>query len=103
MSEKSRIFKDHKHYFSVWEECAWNCKYNPETKQIETLEPLAWGKTHIIIQKCKTSGDVGLQIIRFESNADQEVIDLKSNPYAGVYLKQTEWEVVRKRLENPIW
>ncbi len=99
----NRVFKDHGHYFSVWSESMWDCKYNPDTKSLDTIAPIGWGKTHIIIQKCATSGDVGLQILRFESNAAQEAVDLKDNPYAGVYLKPNEWEIVKKRMENPKW
>lgn len=101
-TRESRIFKDCKDYFYLWEESAWIQKFNPETKRLDIAEVTGWSKTHIIIQKCAMSGDIGIQILRFESNAEQNTLELKSNPYAGVYLTPEEWKQIENRLDNPL-
>lgn len=103
MDTVEREFTDHGHYFSLWEISSRELIYDMVTKTLKDGPPRTWAKTHIAISKCAVTGDIGVQIIRFQSNAAKEALDLMPNPYAGIYLKPEEWDVIQKRLANPIW
>lgn len=96
MSERS--FLDYGNYFVLIEESTWEGKYNPETKSLDRGEPTGWTKTHIIVQQVVGCGDWGMQILRFHGDKPDGEWELASNPYAGVYLKSSEWRMVWQRM-----
>lgn len=94
--DSSRQFLNKGHYFVLIEESGWEVKYNPDTKKIERGVPIEWARTHIITQRLGGTDEYGMQILRFEGKDEAE--ELKSNPYAEVYLRPEEWAQVIKSL-----
>lgn len=95
----NREFINKGHYFALFEESGWKATYNAETKKLERGEAIGWTRTHIIVQRCAGTDEYGMQILRFEGKDEAE--ELKSNPYAGVYLKPEEWAQIFKAMNQP--